>query len=295
MEKRSAVYAFLVFGGLLALCFGFFVLLLTRIDTSGEPSWGDGEGPRVGVVEVKGVIGDTKDLVGELRDLRKNDRIKAIVVRIDSPGGAVAPSQEVYRAILRAREKKKVVCSMGTIAASGGYYIASACDKIYASKGTITGSIGVISEMPHVQGLLELARVQVDTIKSGALKDAGSPFRAMSADEKQYFQRFVNGIYEQFLDDVATARKLDKNELRLIADGRVLTGEEAKQAKLIDEIGNLEDALDGAVKLAGLKGEPVPVFIGKRPKGLLTNLLGGGADSLFTGPYLTIEARDPRF
>jgi protease-4 len=294
MEKRSALYAFLVFGGLLGLCFAFFFLLMTSIDTRGEPSWGSGDGPKVGVVEVAGVIGDTKDLVGLLHELRNQDSIKAIVVRIDSPGGAVAPSQEVYRAIQRAREKKKVVCSMGTVAASGGYYIASACEKIYASRGTITGSIGVISELPHVQGLLEIAKVQVDTIKSGTFKDIGSPLRPMTADEKQFFQRFVDNIYEQFLDDVATGRKLDKNELRLIADGRVLTGEEAQKAKLVDEIGNLEDAIDGVAKLAGLKGDPVPVFVKKSSKGLVGELLRG-ADSLISPPRQTIEARDPRF
>jgi protease IV len=294
VEKRSALYGFLVFGGLLLLCFGFFAVLMTSIDTRGESGWGGGVGPRIGVVEVTGVIGDTKDLVGQLRELRKDESIKAILVRIDSPGGAVAPSQEVYRAILRAREKKKVVCSMGTLAASGGYYIASACEKIYASRGTITGSIGVISEMPHVQGLLEWARVQVDTIKSGKLKDAGSPLRPMSADEKDYFQHFVNGIYEQFLDDVATARKLDKNELRLIADGRVLSGEEAKAAKLVDEIGNFEDALDGAAKLAGQKGDPVPVFQKKPGRGIVAEALRG-TDSLLPSSRQTIEARDPRF
>jgi protease-4 len=294
LEKRSAIYAFLVFGGLLGLCFAFFLILMTSIDTRGETTWGSGEGPKIGVVEVSGVIGDTKDVVGQLHELRKDDQIKAIVVRIDSPGGAVAPSQEVYRAIVRAREKKKVVCSMGTVAASGGYYIASACEKIWASRGTITGSIGVISEIPHVQGLLEIAKVQVDTIKSGALKDVGSPLRAMTPDEKQFFQHFVNNIYEQFLDDVATGRKLNKDELRLIADGRVMTGEEAKGAKLVDELGNLEDALDGAAKLAGLKGEPVPVFVKKPSRGLVGELFKG-ADSLMQGPKQTIEARDPRF
>jgi protease-4 len=293
MEKRSALYAFLVFGGLLGLCFAFFFALMTSIDTRGEPSWGSGDGPKIGVVEVAGVIGDTKDLVGQLHELRKDDSIKAIVVRIDSPGGAVAPSQEVYRAIQRAKEKKKVVCSMGTVAASGGYYIAAACDKIYASRGTITGSIGVISELPHVQGLLELAKIQVDTIKSGTYKDTGTPLRPMTADEKQFFQRFVDGIYEQFLDDVSKGRKLDKAELRLIADGRVLSGDEAVKAKLVDEIGNLEDAIDGAAKLANLKGEPVPVFIKKQQKGLVGELFKG-ADSLFQAPRQTIEARDPR-
>src|SRR5262249_26787765 len=150
-----------------------------------------------------------------------------------------------------------------------------------------------ISEMPHVQGLLEVARVQVDTIKSGTLKDSGSPLRAMTKEEKQFFQRFVDGIYEQFLDDVAKSRKLDKEELRLVADGRILTGDEAVKAKLVEELGSVEDATEGAAKLASLKGEPVPVFMKKPSHGLFGELLRG-ADSILSGPRQTIEARDPR-
>ena len=170
----------------------------------------------------------------------------------------MAPSQEIYRAVLRTKKDKKVVCSMGTVAASGGFYVASACDKIYASAGTITGSIGVISEFPHVEGLMALAKLDVDTIKSGAMKDSGSPLREMTDTERKFFQRFVDGVYEQFLDDVSAARKIPKETLRPLADGRILTGKEALDHHLIDELGNLEDAIDGAAKLAGAKGEPVP-------------------------------------
>jgi protease IV len=296
VEKRSALYALLVFGSLLGLCFVFLYFLFSALEQKGEQGWGSGLGPHIAVVELTGTITDSKGIIGQLHELRKDDSIKAIVVRIDSPGGAVAPSQEIYRAVLRTKKDKKVVCSMGTVAASGGFYVASACDKIYASPGTITGSIGVISEFPHVQGLMALARIDVDTIKSGTLKDSGSPLRAMSDGERKFFQAFVNGVYEQFLDDVATARKIPKETLRPLADGRILSGQEALEHHLIDALGNLEDAIDGAAKLAGASGEPVPVFQ-RKPRGsfvgeMLRGAMQGAIESV--GPHGSIEVRDPR-
>ncbi len=296
MEKRSALYALLVFGSLLALSFVFLYFLFSALEQKGEQGWGTGVGPKIGVVELTGTITDGKDVIGQLRELRKDDSIKAIVLRIDSPGGAVAPSQEIYRAVLRTKKDKKVVCSMGTVAASGGFYVASACDKIYASPGTITGSIGVISEFPHVSQLMALAKIEVDTIKSGAMKDSGSPLRAMTDTERKFFQGFVDGVYEQFLDDVSTARKIPKETLRPLADGRILTGQQALEHHLIDELGNLEDAIEGAGKLAGATGEPVPVFQ-KKPRGsIIGEMLRGAAEGAVEAarPHGTIEVRDPR-
>ena len=293
MEKRSALYALLVFGSLLGLCFVFLLFLFAALADKDDSGWGSGTGPHIGVVELTGEIKESREILGQLHELRKDNDIKAIVVRIDSPGGAVAPSQEIFRAIERAKKDKKVVCSMGTLAASGGYYVAAACDKIYASPGTITGSIGVISEFPHVQGLMALARVEVDTIKSGALKDSGSPLRAMTTTERLYFQQFVDGVYEQFLDDVATARKIPKETLRPLADGRILSGKEAQKVHLVDELGNLEDALDGAAKLAGVTGEPVPVFHKKESSSWLGNFVRGALESAVV-PRASIEVRDPR-
>jgi protease-4 len=297
MEKRSSLYALLVFGGLLALCFVFLFALLSAVGPSrGEPAWGGGKGPRIAVIEVNGVITDAKKVVGLLRQVRKDKDLLAVVVRIDSPGGAVAPSQEIYEAIQRARKEKKVVCSLGTVAASGGYYIAAACDKIVASPGTITGSIGVISQYVHVQDLLRWAKLEVDTIKAGALKDVGSPFRDMSEAERAYLQKFVDGIHDQFIRDVAKARHLDEKELRKVADGRILTGEEAQRLGLVDALGNLEAALDEAAGLAGHKpgmGDPVPVFQGPREGGLVQELFRGAVES--ARPRQTVEARDPRW
>ena len=296
MEKRSALYALLVFGSLLALSFVFLYFLFSALEQKGEQGWGTGLGPKIGVVELTGAITDGKDVIGQLHELRKDNSIKAIVLRIDSPGGAVAPSQEIYRAVLRTKKDKKVVCSMGTVAASGGFYVASACDKIYASPGTITGSIGVISEFPHVGALMALAKVDVDTIKSGAMKDSGSPLRPMTDSERKFFQGFVDGVYEQFLDDVSAARKIPKETLRPLADGRILTGQQALEHHLVDEIGNLEDAIEGAGKLAGASGEPVPVFQ-KKPRGsLIGEALRGAVQGAMEGaaPRGSIEVRDPR-
>ena len=303
IDRKSVLYPVLIFGGLLGTCFVFALILISSLnaDAKKEPfAWTSGKGPKIGVVEIKGPISDSRTTVEQLIEFRRDKDIKAIVVRIDSPGGAVAPSQEMFLAIKRARQDKKVVVSMSTVAASGGFYIAVAADKVYALPGTITGSIGVISEFPQVDGLMDLLHLKATTIKSGALKDVGSPLRAMTDAEKLYLQGFVNGIFEQFLGDVAEARKLDKNELRKIADGRILTGVEARDAKLVDELGTLEDAINGAAKLAGETGEPVPVFVHPK-RGLLRELLHDGAEtmsgelreSLHQGA--SIEARDPRF
>lgn len=295
--KKQTIYSLLVFGGILGLCFLFLFLILNSLDKkSGHAAWGEGKGPHIGVIELTGAINDSKDVLGALRRMRKDDNLKAIVLRIDSPGGAVAPSQEMYQAVMRARKSKKVVCSLGTVAASGGYYVAAACDKIFADPGTITGSIGVISEVPHVQKLLELARVDVDTIKSGAMKDVGSPLRPMTADERKFFQGFVDNIYEQFLDAVAVGRHLEgpqKEALRKIADGRILTGVQAKEAKLVDELGSLEDAIEGAAKMAGAEGEPVPVFHEPEKTKWWVEMLKGATQGI--EPKGKIEVRDPRF
>lgn len=298
MERRSALFGFFVFSGLLVVCFGFLLAVLSLGGGgAGDEGWGEasssGSGPRVGVVYIEGEIAGSLPAVKRLHELREDPKIDAIVVRINSPGGAVAPSQEIYAAVKRARDKKKVVCSLGTLAASGGYYIAAACEKIVASSGTITGSIGVISQLPKLEGLMQLLHVDFETIKSGAMKDAGSPFRSMTADERKLFQAFVDDIYEQFLDDVATGRGLDKQKIRPLADGRILTGKQALAAGLVDEIGNFEAAIERAATLAGKQGKPVPVFPKRSGSSILSDLLRGAADNFHvSGP--TIQTRDPR-
>jgi len=213
-------------------------------------------GERVGVVEVTGVIADDKVTLKELREFADDGRIRAVVVRIDSPGGSVGPSQEIYEAMKRLRAKKHVVASMGSVAASGGFYVAMGAEKIFANPGTLTGSIGVISEFPNVSGLLKWAGVDMRTITAGKLKDAGSPFREMTGEERSYFQAMLEDVHGQFIDAVAESRKLPVDEVRKVADGRVFTGRKAKELKLVDELGGLQDAVTEAGKLAGIHGEP---------------------------------------
>ncbi len=213
---------------------------------------------RVALVRVEGVILDSQATVGELKRFGENPSIKAIVLRIDSPGGGVVPSQEIYDAVRRVRNKsnKAVVASMGTVAASGGYYIAAATDRIIANPGTLTGSIGVIMELANVEGLLKKIGVEGVVVKSGRFKDIGSPLRKMGDDERRLLQSVMDDVHRQFIEAVAEGRALEVSDVQALADGRIFTGRQAKDAKLVDELGDLEDAIQLAADLAGIEGEP---------------------------------------
>jgi protease-4 len=216
-------------------------------------------GERLALLRVEGPILDSKDVIDELKTYVKDPSIKAIVLRIDSPGGAVAPSQEIYEEIRKAVTKKKVVVSMGSVAASGGYYIAAPATRIVANPGTLTGSIGVIMEIPNVEGLMNKIGVKTEVIKSGRHKDIASVFRGIKKEEREILQGVLDNVHEQFIKAVAGGRKMLIEDVKRIADGRVFTGEQALKAGLVDEIGNLEDAIKSAAKLAGIKGEPAVV------------------------------------
>lgn len=274
MDKRAAVVLGVIFGGLFLLFLGFLIVAWLAVQGEGG---GLGGGPKIAVVEVKDVIETSEEQVKALRKFAQDDSIKAIVVRVDSPGGAVGPSQEIHRAILKAREKKKVVISMGAVAASGGYYVAVAGDKIVANPGTITGSIGVISQFPYVGELIHLAKLDYTVIKSGPLKDAGSPLRPMDDAERAYFQGLIDDIYGQFVNDVAQGRKLEVAKVKEVADGRVLTGQQALALGLVDKIGNLLDAVDEAKALAAAEGEPRLIYPEKEERFPFRRLLEEGA------------------
>jgi len=211
---------------------------------------------KVGVVEVKGVINDSEDVVEALKTFEKSPGVKAIVVRIESPGGGVAPSQEIYQAIREVRQSKPVIASMGGVAASGGYYIASACDTIVANPGTLTGSIGVIMELGNVEGLLQKLGVQPEVIKAGAYKDMGSLVRPMTDAERGLFQEMIDSVHTQFITAVAAGRGMNKDQVRALADGRIFSGEQAKTAGLVDQLGGFEDAIALAASKAGVEGKP---------------------------------------
>jgi len=213
---------------------------------------------RIALIRVEGVILDSQATIGELKRFSENPSVKAIVIRIDSPGGGVVPSQEIYDAVKRIRNKnnKAVIASMGSVAASGGYYIAAATDRIVANPGTLTGSIGVIMETANVEGLLQKIGVEGVIIKSGKYKDVGSPLRKMSADERGLLQAVMDDVHKQFIEAVAEGRSLELRAAQALADGRVFTGRQAKEAKLVDELGDLEDAIQLAAEVVGIEGEP---------------------------------------
>jgi protease-4 len=210
----------------------------------------------VAVVTVKGVIGDSRDTVRTLDRLAKNSGVRAVVLRVDSPGGSVAPSQEIYDALGRLKAKKPVVASLGNLAASGGYYIASACDAVVASPGTLTGSIGVIMQVGNVMELLKKVGLEGITIKAGKFKDIGSPTRSMTDEERKILENLLSNVHEQFIAAVATGRKLPIEDIRKIADGRIYSGQQALDLHLVDQLGGLREAVDLAAARAGISGEP---------------------------------------
>ena len=252
---------------------------------------GDVAQPSVGLIEVSGAITDSgvsglfggssggaREFIRQVETAREDPQIKSVVIRINSPGGSASASQEMYEAVMRLRQKKPVICSMGDVAASGGYYTAAACNKIYANRATTTGSIGVITELLNYQELFDKIGLDEAIIKSGKFKDAGNPARPLTPEEKQLFQGLINNLYNQFVSDVVAGRKeatngkLTRAKLLPLADGRVYTGEQAKNNLLIDETGDLYTAVRYAAEQGGLQPDDAPV----------TSLAsGGGLASLF--------------
>jgi protease IV len=264
------------------------LLVLVAIGAAMYTAFGDRAvsiaGDSVLVLDVKGIIVDSKSFVKSLRKYREDDDIKAIVIRIDSPGGVVGPSQEMYDEILKTRQMgKKVVASLGSMAASGGYYIAAACEKIVTNPGTITGSIGVIMEFANLSRLYEWAKIERYVVKSGPFKDIGSEYRSMSPAEKALLQDMIDNVYDQFKRAVATGRKMKLEQVAKIADGRILSGEQALKAGLADQLGGLQEAVEEAAKLAGIKGKP-EIFSPPPPrKNLLDYLMNREEDDEYYG------------
>ena len=215
---------------------------------------------KVGVIEIKGIITDTKDVLEALKHFRKAASVKAIVLRIDSPGGVVGPSQEIYREVRKTEAEKNIVVSMGSVAASGGYYIAAGAHGIVANPGTITGSIGVIMEYTNFKAVLDKIGLVPVIVKSGEYKDIGSPMRKMTAKEEEILQEFVNQTHKQFVKAIVEGRNMDQSTVEALADGRIFTGEEAQKLGLVDRLGNLEDAIDWAGELGGIEGEISTVY-----------------------------------
>ncbi len=250
----------------------FIALYLVTSLTSG------GSG-KIGVIEIEGAITDMKEAMEDVVKFKEDDSIMGVILRINSPGGAVGPTQEIYSEIKKLKKSKKVYVSMGSVCASGGYYLAVTGEKVYASPSTITGSIGVIMEQAVVEDLMKKIGIESNTIKSGPLKDTGTPFRKMRDDERKYLQGVIDSIYEQFVNDVAEGRKMPVDKVRQLADGRIYTGLQAKDTGLIDTIGTFYDVVDEMQKDLGIRGKPSLVY-GKRPFSFLRWILSSAIQDI---------------
>ena len=212
---------------------------------------------RIGIVDITGLITDSQYITNQVKKFRQDKRIRGIILRIDSPGGAVGPSQEIYDEVLKTRESGKTIyASMGALAASGGYYIASAAEKIFANPGTLTGSIGVIMAFSNAKGLMEKIGLQPEIVKAGEYKDIGSPARAMTQKERNLLQSVVTDVHQQFIEAVASGRDISVAEVTKIADGRILTGRQAYSLNLVDQIGGLQVSIDQLAHKVGIIGSP---------------------------------------
>lgn len=289
MAKRSPSLVFLMLGAIMAFFIGVTLIVLPM--TGKEGLWA--KTGKVGVVEVSGAITDAKATLNHLKKFSDSETIRAIVLRINSPGGAVGPSQEILEEVYKIRKKKKVVASLGTVAASGGYYIASGADVIVANPGTLTGSIGVIMNFTNIEQLFHKLGIELFNLKAGKFKDVGSPTRPMTPVEKEYLQKLLDNVHEQFIIDVARGRRLLAHKVREVADGRIFTGEIAKDLGLVDQLGNLPDAIDLAGRLGGIKGKVEAVHLPKEKLSLLNLFLGGDPEEALEswfGPGAAVPA-----
>jgi protease-4 len=264
---------FLIILGILALIAAGFILLFVSMlgghDESTETVI-TGSGDKIAVVDLKGVITSSEEVNRQVKKYREDHSIKAILLHIDSPGGGVVASQEMYEEVRKTRDGgKPVVVSMGSLAASGGYYVACGGSRLVANRGTLTASIGVISEFLQLHDALTKLGIDVKTIKSGKLKDAGSPMRKMNDDDERYFQNLMDDVHQQFIAVVERERKMSHDAVVALADGRVFTGEQAVGMGLVDTLGTYEDAVKIAAALAGIRGEPSIVKERKRQSWLM--------------------------
>jgi protease-4 len=279
MKKRPILMGLLIVGAIFFISLALVYTVTGLLGRSNPLPIGE----KVGVIEVDGVITSSKTTIKHLLEFKKDRSVKAIVLRVDSPGGAVGPSQEIYEEIKKAAAVKPVVVSMGSVAASGGYYISSPAWRIFANPGTITGSIGVIMEFTNIQKLMGKVGLKSQVVESGEHKDIGSPFRPMTASDRKILQSLINDVYAQFVAAVAKGRKLDVKTVRALADGRIFSGRQALKVGLVDELGDMQDAVRAAGKLAHIQGEPRVVYPTPETPGLFHYLIQETASQLRRG------------
>ncbi len=260
----------LIILGIAILCFGTLMAIVLSLSRSTLTlSFSN----KIGVIPINGVIRDADAITEQLIAFRDDKQIKAIILRINSPGGGVGPSQEIYSETRRTTKTKKVVASLGSVAASGGYYVASAADSIVANPGTLTGSIGVLMEFVRFEELLKKIGVEMQVIKSGEFKDIGSPNRKMTKEEREILTRLIKDIQNQFVTAVSQGRNMPEEKVLELADGRVFSGREAKRLGLVDSLGNFQDAVNVAKRMAHIKGKVKLVYPVKKRRSLLWDLL----------------------
>jgi protease IV len=262
--KRSRAWLWILLGAgvFFIFVFAIFALLYFSLRETGESAdYGGGFGNKIAVVDLEGVITEAKPVVTQLRKYGNDDSIKAIILHINCPGGGAAATQEIYAAVKRIRDqkKKRIVASIETVGASGAYYVAAGTNKIFADPSSIVGSIGVIAQWYNYGDLIHWAKLKDETLKAGELKDAGSPTRPITPQERQYLQGLIDDMHQQFIKDVAEGRKMKVDEVRPIATGRVWTGEQAAPLKLVDQLGDFQTAVEDTAKAVGIKGEPTLV------------------------------------
>ncbi len=280
-SRRTLLW--IVVGGSAFFLFLIAVFTLVYVSMRSQKADGfGGFGDKIAVVDLEGVILQPKTVVEQLKKYGDDNSIKAIILHVNTPGGGVAASEEMYDAVKRIRDqkKKRIVASIETVGASGGYYVASATNKIFADRGSVVGSIGVIAQWVNYGDLLRWAKLKDITLKAGELKDAGNPAREMTPEEKAYFQEIIDQMHGQFIHAVAEGRKLKEDDVKAIANGRVWTGEQALGLKLIDQIGDFQACVDDTAKSVGIKGEPVLVRPEKERRTLLDLLFGDASELL---------------
>jgi len=281
------LFVFLILGGMFAVLWGgiAFFLLSHLADNQQGDFFGSKEG--IGIIELKGLLVSPEQVIETLGDFKRNPNIKAIVLRINSPGGTVGASQEIHKEILRTAEFKPIIASMGDVAASGGYYTAVAAQQIVANPGTITGSIGVILKFNNLQEIMEKIGYKAEVIKSGELKDIGSMSRAMTPSERDLLQALIDNVHNQFIEAVIEGRNLSREDVVRVADGRIFSGEQAQQLGLVDQLGNFTDAILLAAEKGGLDSSEPPHLIYPKEKefSILRMIAGEAGQSTLQGLF----------
>jgi len=291
MSKRKIISIIIIPSGIILL----FVLSIALVQLFSKSDNVLTRDKSIGIIEVQGLIIDSAETIKQIQYVKDNENIKAIVLRIDSPGGVVGPTQEIYEEVKKLKKIKPVIVSMGSVAASGGYYIAAPANKIFANPGTITGSIGVLMKLANFQDLMTKVGIKSIVLKSGEFKDTGSPVRPLSSQDKKILEGVIESMYGQFIAAVAEGRKLPLEEVKVLADGRIYTGEQALDNKLIDTLGNLQDAVDEAANIVGIKEKPEIVYPPKPKRNLFDLLVEGVSENVVkafkteTGLYESFE------